>query len=298
MRHSAPVAIVGLLTVAFSTAALAQDGQSPTPPALPPIVNEKKTEQPAPPAPVARKKTRSAVASLELRVPEIRYDDLPLEQVLDHLAGLANVNLTVRWQKLAEYGIKRDSPITINVRNLRLRQVLWLVMNHPPLSETKLAYRADNDMILLSTADDLGQEMIVKVYDVAELLQTRLARPTFTAARTHEIVETVVPSVAAGAVGVRPVTRDYGSGTILIGEDPAGDVYDQQDEGGSATGDEDNIKQQRLAQLITMITTTIEPDEWTQNGGRCSIAPWRSHLIVRATPMVHQALGGPVEAGR
>lgn len=297
MRHSAPVATAGFLTVAFAAAAFAQNGPT-TPPATPPVVEQKKPDRDSPAAPVIRKKTRSAIVSLEFRVPEIRYDDVPLDQVLENLAGLANVNLTVRWQKLAEYGIKRDAPITLNVRNLRLRQVLWLVMNHPPLSDAKLAYRADSDMIVLSSADDLGQEMIVKVYDVAELLQTRLARPTFTAARQHEIVETVVPQVAAGAVGVQPVTRNYGSGTILIGEDPAGDVYDEQDEGGNATGDEDNIKQQRLAQLVTLITTTIEPDEWIVNGGRCSIAPWRSHLIVRATPMVHQALGGPVDAGR
>lgn len=293
MRQSGRVAIIGLLTAAIAWA------QTAPPPAGPSNQNPKsKIQTDSPPtAPVVRKKTRSAVASLEFRVPEVRYDDVRLEQVFESLAGLANTNLTVRWQKLAEYGIKRDSPITLNVRNLRLGQILWLVMNHPPLSEAKLAYRADSDMILLSTADDLGQEMIVKVYDVAELLQTRLARPTITNARQHEIVETVVPQVAAGAVAAQPVTRNYGSGSILIGEDPAGDVYDEQDQGG-ATGDEDDIKQRRMAQLITVITSTVEPDEWVGNGGRCSIAPWRSHLIVRATPMVHQALGGAVDAGR
>jgi hypothetical protein len=289
MRQSGRVAIIGLLTAAIACA------QTAPPPAAPPT--DPKSAAPAVPT-IKKKKTRSAVAALEFRVPEVRYDDVPLEQVLDNLAGLANTNLTVRWQKLAEFGIKRDSPITLNVRNLRLRQVLWLVMNHPPLSDAKLAYRADSDMILLSTADDFGQEMIVKVYDVTELLQTRLARPTMTSARQHEIVETVVPQVAAGAVAVQPVTRNYGSGSILIGEDSAGDVYDQQDQGGGATGEEDNIQQRRMAQLITTITTTVEPDEWVVNGGRCSIAPWRSHLIVRATPLVHQALGGPIDAGK
>lgn len=295
MRHSAPVVLFGLLAASF---AFAQTTPPAEPPPVPPAAGERKPDTSPPAAPAIKKKTRSAVGALEFRLPEIRYDDTPLEQVLENLAGLANVNLSIRWQKLAEYGIKRDTPITLNVRNLRVRQVLWLVMNQPPLSDAKLAYRADADMVLFSTADDLGQEMIVKVYDVAELLQTRLARPTASFGRTHQIVESVTPAVAAGAVAVQPVTRTYGSGTILVGEDSAGDVYDEQDEGGGATGDEDNIKQQRLAQLINVITTSVEPDEWTVNGGRCSIAPWRTHLIVRATPLVHQALGGPVDAGR
>lgn len=252
---------------------------------------------PQPPT-LAVQKHRSAVAALNLRIPEVRFDETPLEQVVETLAELAQTNLVVQWRRLEEYGIKRDAAISLHVRNLRLGQILWLVMNQPPLSETKLAYRADADMILLSTNDDLGQEMIVKVYDVQELLQSRLARPTFVSGRQHEMVETVVPNVAAGAVGVRPVTRNYGSGVGVIGQDDGGDTRDPQDEGGGGGGEEDTARERRMQQLINVITTTVEPDAWIANGGNCSVLAWRGNLVVRATPVVHQALGGSIGGTR
>ncbi len=251
------------------------------------------------PRALSQRKPRNAVMILSERIPEIRFDDTPLDQAIESLAGLARTNIVVQWRRLEEYGIKRDTPITLNIRNLRLSQVLWLIMNQSPLSEAKLAYRADADMILLSTDDDLGQEMLVRVYDVQELLQSRLSRPTFLASKQREIVETVVPTVGAGAVGVRPVTRNYGSGVGVIGQDDGGDTRDPQDEGGGgATGEDDNTRELRLQQLVTVITNTVEPDEWTANGGRCSIVPWRGNLVVRATPKVHQALGGAIQDAR
>lgn len=248
----------------------------------------------------AQRKPRNPVAVLAERLPEIRFDDTPLEQVIESLGGFAKTNIVVQWKRLEEYGIKRDTPITLNVRNLRLSQVLWLIMNQAPLSEAKLAYRADTDMILLSTDDDLGQEMLVRVYDVQELLQSRLSRPTFLAARQRQIVETVVPTVGAGAVGVRPVTRTYESGVGIIGQDDGGDTSDPQDQGGGGggAGEQDNARELRMQQLLNVITTTVEPDEWTANGGRCSILPWRGNLVVRATPKVHQALGGAIQDAR
>lgn len=262
-------------------------------------VEPAKPPQPEKSRPVARQRTRSAVAILSERIPEIQFEETPLEQVLETISVLAKTNVVVQWRRLEEYGIKRDAPVTLHVKNLRLSQILWLIMNQPPLSEAKLAYRADSDMILLSTNDDLGQEMLVRVYDVQELLQSRLIRPTFEASRQHEIVETVVPTVAAGAVGVRPVTRNYGSGISLVGQDDAGDTRDPQDEnGGGGGGEEDNARELRMQQLVNVITATVNPDDWTANGGRCSIVPWRGNLVVRATPLVHQALGGAIKDAR
>ena len=272
-------------TLLCTNAALAQV-ETPKPAAPP----EKPRVEP-------QRKPRSPVAILGERIPEISFDDTPLEQVLETISGLARTNVVVQWRRLEEYGIKRDAPITLHVKNLRLSQILWLLMNHPPLSEAKLAYRADSDMIVLSTHDELGQEMLVRVYDVQELLQSRLMRPTFEASRQHEIVETVIPNVAAGAVGVRPVTRNYGSGIGIVGQDDGGDTRDPQDEngGGGGGGEEDNAREARMQQLVNVVTAAVEPDEWLVNGGRCSIVPWRGHLVVRATPHVHQALGGAIK---
>ncbi|MBI5866528.1 MAG: hypothetical protein HZB38_18825 [Planctomycetes bacterium] len=222
-------------------------------------------------------------------MPEIRFDDVPLEQVIDRLAELTGTNVVARWRQLEPSGIKRDTPITLHVRNLRFGQVMWLIMNQPPLADTKLAYRAESNIILLSTAADLGEEMIVRVYDVQELLQSRLTNPSFIALRQHEIVESVVPVVGNGAVAVQPQTRDWGSGVGIEGDDPGGYTNDRRN-----GGDRDDVKEQRIRELVNVITASLEPDSWAVNGGRCTIVPWRGHLVVRATLDIHQALGGAV----
>lgn len=239
--------------------------------------------------PARRAVARSAAAKLSWRFREIRFEDMPLGEVLDNIARVFDVNIVVRWNRLAAVGIERDAGVSLSARNMRLSQVLWLVLNQLDGASVKLAYRADRDMILISTADDLGGSMVVKVYDIEDLVANRIARPTFSAERLHTAVTGVQPVVAAGAVGVRPLTQDFGTG-IYLNSDDVGSDSPVNDEEAVAPGE--TTKEQRIQQLINVITTTIEPDSWAVNGGRGSIIGFRGRLVVRNSPFVHQQLGG------
>jgi hypothetical protein len=178
---------------------------------------------------------------------------------------------------------------------MRLSQVLWLLFNQFDPATAKLAYRADRDMILISTAEGFGAEMLVRVYDIEDLIADRIARPTFSAERVHTAVTGVQPAVAAGAVAAAPITQEFGSGIYINSDDVGSDSPIERLDGTSTESDDgDQARQARIQQLINAITATVEPDTWAANGGRGTIMNFRGVLVVRNTPFVHQLLGGPI----
>lgn len=216
---------------------------------------------------------RSPLELLDTRVAEVVFVDAPLEQVMDWLSDHTGVNVTVRWSVLEDSGIERDTPISVKARNLKLSQVLGMIMNQAGRSELKLAYRAERGLITFSLHEDFEREMIVKVYDVGDLL---LRVPAFRNASKLNVAEAL--NAAAQAGGSRS-----GAAGIFSGE--------QRGRPGPADGrsgiDSD------MHELIRLIRGTIEPDTWRGSGGGLgTMIPLRRQIVVRNTLHVHQLLGG------
>ena len=235
----------------------------------------------------ARKTRRMSTRQLlNLRVSELALDAVPFEQVMDWLADYTGVNVIVRWQALEDVGIERDQPISIKMRNLRLSQVLWAIMNEATAGgPARLAYRTTGNMIVFSTHADLNRQMVTKVYDVRDLLQRVpfFANARFIREQTY--VAGLQPRVAAGAVGFQPIIGRAISGVELYTDDEEGDRFedDQQDD-----------REQAVRELIDAIVTAVEPDTWAVNGGSGAVREFNGFLIVRNTPYVHQQLAGPM----
>jgi hypothetical protein len=225
-------------------------------------------------------RARSTVRLMNTRVPEITFESVPFEQVMDWIADLTGINVVVRWQQLEEYGIERDKPVSLKARNLKLSQVLWMIMNEAGGPEVKLAYRATGELLILSTHEDLGKDMIVKVYDVSDLL---VRIPRFTNAAQLN------PGQALNQAG------QGGQGGGGGGGGGGGQLFqDDEEQGGDEAGDQGNA-QADMQRLITVITDTIEPDSWVTAGGLGNITPLRNQIIVRNSILVHQLLGGMME---
>lgn len=216
---------------------------------------------------------------LNQRIPEVSFEDLPLDQVIEWLQGYTGMNVNVRWQTLIDQGVARDKPITLKVKGLRLSQVLWMIMNEAGGADIKLAYRATGKLLILSTEEDLGKEMLVRVYEVADLL-TRV--PDFRNAPQIDVQNS--QSSGGGGQG--------GGGQSVFGGGSQGGGQDEE---------ENQNQQQQPGQvdpemtiLLQLIQQTIQPDTWTANGGTGTIQAWRTQIVVRNNIRVHQELGGPV----
>lgn len=207
-------------------------------------------------------------ALLERRLPEVRTDELPLDQMVEWLSAQASITIVVRWQNLEDAGVAREAPISLHARNLSLRKVLWLVLNEAAGSDLRLAYRADDDLILISTEDDIEREMVVRVYPIADLLRRV---PDFAGPRID------IAAAGAGQAGASVFTA-------------AGGATDQSAEtAGPQAEVDDRPVSQRLRRVILR---TVLPDEWAENGGRSTLEQFGDALIVRAPVRVHQALAG------
>ncbi|MBI5863991.1 MAG: hypothetical protein HZB38_05705 [Planctomycetes bacterium] len=212
-----------------------------------------------------------AANPLDRRIPAVSFDEVPLDQVLDWLQSESGLNVVARWEVLGDMGVSRDKAITLHVRNLRLSQVIWLIMNQAAGPDLKLAYRACDNLLILSTEDNLGREMLVRIYDVADLL---LRVPSFPRG-PH--VDPQGQQASAGG----------GGGTVLTGGASEGGENTPQP---PAPGQVDPDMQT----LIELILSTVQPDSWERNGGLGTIAVWRNRLVVRANIRVHQELAGPL----
>jgi len=218
----------------------------------------------------------SVLRTLNQTIFQVSFEEQPLDQVIEWLqTQIEDMNVVVRWNRLEDLGVERDKPVTINARNLRVSQVLWMILNEAGGADVKLAYRAAANLMVISTADDLGQEMLVRVYDVSDLL---VNVPRFTNAPQLDLAQAGQGGGAGGAGG--------GGSQNIFGQQGGGSQQDDEED--------ENQDDEDIQALITLIVDTIEPDSWAQNGGLGTVQPFRNQLVVRNNILVHQKLGGAV----
>jgi hypothetical protein len=211
----------------------------------------------------AHRDAPTPLAPLSERIAEVSLTEVPLDQALDWLADFTPLSVVVRWQVLEHAGVPRDTPITLEIRNLRLSQVLWIMLREAGGTDVRLAFRAQPDLLTISTRDDLARDMFLGVYDVNDLLL-----------EVPHVTDRIQIDIARSGTGDSG-PWDGGRGS----SDPERGEGDQQD---------------KTTRLIELITNTVEPDSWDRNGGLGTISAWGSLLVVRNSASVHQALGKSV----
>jgi hypothetical protein len=222
----------------------------------------------------ARARVPSTLRYLNERIDEVAFEEAPLDQVMEWLGSLTPMQVYPRWQTLEDAGIDQDKPISMNVRGLRLSQVLWLLMKEAGGPDIVLAYRASGRLLTISTAEDLSKEMVTRVYDVADLL---VRVPTIPNRMSIDLTQL---SQQQGQGG--------GSSQSIFGG--AGGGSQQYDDDRGREDDQEDIDE-----LVNLIIQTIEPDSWTDNGGYGTIHAYNKLLVVYNNILVHQKLGGYVE---
>jgi hypothetical protein len=219
--------------------------------------------------------TPSTLAMLNKVIPQVAFEETALDLVISWLAEYTEMQIRVRWQTVEDAGVERDKPISLSVKNLSVAKVLYMVLTEAGGPDVNLAYRASGNVLIISTADDLGKEMVVMVYDVSDLL---VRAPRFRNAPQLDLAQ-------AGGQG-----GQGGGGQNIFGGQGSGNTQDDDDQqSGRGQGQDDDIQE-----LIELIVQTVEPDLWAENGGLGTIHAFRNLLVVRNNILVHQALGGYV----
>jgi len=226
--------------------------------------------------------SRHALGSV---VPELNVEAVPLERALNFLRDTSGANIVVNWKVLETLGVAKDTPVTLQVRNLPLRKMLQLVLDQAS-PNSSLVYNIDSNVIQITSQEDADRQMVTKVYVVDDLVMA----PNVKQAPTLNLGQTTQQSGGGGG--------GFGGGGSQGGQNGGGQggLFGSQ----SNNNQPQNVDlmknaQQRGEDLVALIREVVRPTIWRENGGTASIRYFNPGKIIVTAPLsVHEAIGGPV----
>jgi hypothetical protein len=112
---------------------------------------------------------------LERVVPRLEARQTRLDQVVASLAETTGANLFVHWAALEAAGVDAGTPITLDLRDVPgsvlLREVL-VIAGGP---NVRLSYTVYDNVVRISTADELSTWGVTRIYDVRDLIEAEVA---------------------------------------------------------------------------------------------------------------------------
>jgi general secretion pathway protein D len=255
----------------------------------------------------------------KLRTPvSLQFTRAPLSKVLENLAKLAEVNLHLDPQGMAEEGVTSDTPVTIELRNeIMLKSALNLILE--PLH---LSY-VIKDEVLKITSEQMRDGQVYRVtYNVADLVvpipnfvptpmglqsayQGAMANVGFGGATPFGSAQSTPLAVVASRDGkastnsamLNPnMLAQVSSGTHTTPAAPGA----KNPPAGAGPGGLGGGAQADFDSLIDLITSTVRPTTWDTVGGPGSIAPFETNLslVISQTQEVHEEIADLLEQMR
>jgi general secretion pathway protein D len=246
----------------------------------------------------------------KLKTPvSLSFQAKPLAEVIDYLGKVAQVNVYLNPQGLADAGATSDTPVTIDLKSeISLKSALNLILE--PLD---LTYVIKNDVLNITSHDQKDGSFYPVVYSVADLV---IGIPNF------------VPNSRMGLAGAlhdAHGTLGYGGGGAFGGHNPISVVASR--DGANANtainpailasmGASESMHtgttqsptsggpggigggvQPDFDSLIDLITSTIQPTTWTDVGGTGAIQEYENNLtlVISQTQDVHEEIADLLE---
>ena len=212
--------------------------------------------------PIARK--------LQLPIQNIRLENVPVKQAFEWWSGVTNIPLVVHWSQMEQYGLERDTPVSLKLKAAPAGVTLKLIMDMFS-QEEPLVVEVTDWFVQVMTRDRANRKTIRKIYNVGDLI---MSIPNFDSAPNLDLTAALSNSSSSGG----GANASSSSSTIFASND--------KDESDSLTRDE------RGENIADIIRETIEPDIWIANGGsHSSVKYLNGMLIVNAPYYVHQQIG-------
>lgn len=252
--------LLGLILIGgmvFAPLAVAQE-DAPAKPAVDPFDAGKK-DGAAPRQPAGHRielmepldPTQSLEERLEAKA-SLQAEEATLRSFADALEKALDTSVVLAVKKLEEAAINTDTPITCKLKNVRLQTGLKLI-----LGELGLAYVLHDNVLMITTPEDAGSQLITRVYDCRDLLK--------------------LPSPIKR--GKRPKTQP-GQPEIGTANLPA-PLPEKKEEATPDGGYE-------VADLIEVIIGTVTPDSWEDVGGPGSVKDFKGLITLSQTQEVHE----------
>lgn len=235
-----------------------------------------------------------AKASMGRTVPQINFAGVTLKDAIDFLRDVSGLNIHVNWKAIEAAGVGADTPINVKLRDVTIRKVLTLVLNESS-GGAGLTFYVDDGVVEITTREIANAQMFTVVYPVQDLL---FEPPPFTAPPDFSVASNGSGRGGGGGGGGGRGGGGGGGGSRGGGGGGGGGGFGNGGGfggGGGGAASQAKDKDAKAQELITLITETVFPDCWVQNGGKSSIKFFSGNLIITASRSVHEAIGGVVD---
>ena len=197
-------------------------------------------------------KERAIEAQLNQEV-SVDFDKKPLSEVVDFLAKYTGLNVVLDPGGLAEAGGSEQSPVTLRVKDVKLRDVLKLMLK--PMGMT---YTIRHDVLLLTSPQINRSDLISRYYYVGDLV----IAPT---------MGTANPSMNPSSAQVNPnYAGTLGNPNVPNpGANPAAPA-NMANNMPTGLGERPNVD---FSPLIHLIKATVSPGSWRNDDGASEPGP-------------------------
>jgi len=240
----------------------------------------------------------------KLKTPiSLRFQEMPLSQVVEELGKLAQVNMYLDARGLAEEAVNTDTPVTIELsQEISLKSALNLILE--PLH---LSYVIKDEVLRITSENLRDGEIYPVTYNVADLVTPI---PNFApngymglsgALRDAQSSIPMYGGMGGGDSPLQVIASNGGStGNAMLSNDLLAQVTSASSAAVSAANGAPGFGPGGLGggnladyqSLIELITSTIAPTTWDEVGGPGSIQEFRGNLslVVSQTQEVHEEI--------
>lgn len=244
---------------------------------------------------------------------DLNFTNRPLNEVVDVLSKMTGVNIYLDPQGLHAEGVTVDTPVTLALSQpISLKSALNLLLE--PLH---LSFVIQNEVLRVTSQQTRDSNVYAKVYYVADLV---VPIPNFTPTYNMGIAGALRESLASLGYGGAGAGLRAAPLTVANANHPENNptamnptVLAQQQLAsqnglfptsvprnqpiGAGPGGMGGGAQADFGPLIELITTTIEPDSWSDVGGPGSIAEFETNLslVVSQRQDIHERIADLLE---
>lgn len=220
------------------------------------------------------------------------FKKTPLNQVVEDLRTWTGINIVVDKRALEEESIPLDQTVDMKLEAVSLKSALTEV-----LYQLHLTYVIENEVLKITTPAHAKGRMVLKTYQVADLVIPIEDHNAPTAAAFADMLgvpQTSSESHSMSTSGASPFTSGH---SLPGGQSISGSLNNSQapsspPPAGSPSSGAQASKKTMEDVLIKLITNTIKPESWDASGGPGTIDyfPLGMALTINQTPDIQEQI--------
>jgi type II secretory pathway component GspD/PulD (secretin)/tetratricopeptide (TPR) repeat protein len=212
----------------------------------------------------------------------LNFKNTPFRQVVEDLRTWTGINIVVDKRALEEDNISMDQPVEMNLNGVMLKSALAEILH-----QMRLTYVIENECLNITTEAHAKGRLVLKTYQVADLVIPIEDHTTPTVAAMLGMQEGSMENHSMSTSGATPFTSQH---SLPNGQSVSGSLSNQQSSPSTPASTTQPQKKTLEDSLIKLITNTIKPESWDSMGGPGTIDyfPLGMALTINQTPDIQE----------